>query len=88
MGKFQSIGNKIGLNTPLILILFKNSGFAPYYMIRKIQTRPVYVKGRIGWQGLRADEFVEEGPYLVTGTDLQNGKVNWNTCYHITNEPN
>ena len=45
-----------------------------------------YVKGRIGWKGLRADEFVEEGPYLVTGTDFQNGKVNWDTCYHITNE--
>ena len=29
-----------------------------------------YMKGRIGWQGLTADEFIEEGPYLVTGTDL------------------
>ena len=45
-----------------------------------------YVKGRIGWKGLRADEFIEEGPYLITGTDFQNGKVNWDTCYHITNE--
>ena len=45
-----------------------------------------YVKGRIGWKGLRADEFIEEGPYLITGTDFQNGKINWDTCYHITNE--
>lgn len=43
-----------------------------------------YVKGRIGWQGLRSDEFIEEGPYLVTGTDFDNGKVNWDTCVHIT----
>lgn len=43
-----------------------------------------YMKGRIGWQGLKADEFMEEGPYLVTGTDFKNGRVNWNTCYHIT----
>ena len=45
-----------------------------------------YMKGRIGWQGLKADEFMEEGPYLVTGTDFKNGRVNWNTCYHITEE--
>src|SRR5699024_1119687 len=32
-----------------------------------------YVKGRIGWQGLRSDEFKEEGNYyLVTGTDFNN----------------
>ncbi|MDL4840342.1 restriction endonuclease subunit S [Aquibacillus rhizosphaerae] len=45
-----------------------------------------YVKGRIGWQGLRSDEFIDEGPYLVTGTDFVNGLVNWNTCYHISEE--
>ena len=45
-----------------------------------------YLKGRIGWQGLKADEFIEEGPYLITGTDFINGKVNWDTCYHISQE--
>jgi type I restriction enzyme S subunit len=42
-----------------------------------------YIKGRIGWEGLKASEFISEGPHLVTGTDLINGKVNWSTCYHI-----
>ncbi len=45
-----------------------------------------YVKGRIGWQGLRADEFIDEGPYLVTGTDFVDGLVNWDSCYHISME--
>ena len=45
-----------------------------------------YMKGRIGWQGLKADEFIEEGPYLVTGTDFENGKVMWERCYHISEE--
>lgn len=45
-----------------------------------------YLKGRIGWQGLKSDEFIDEGPYLVTGTDFQDGKVNWEKCYHITEE--
>ena len=41
------------------------------------------LRARIGWQGLRADEFLDYGPYLVTGTDFVNGKVNWDTCYHV-----
>ncbi|MGI5912411.1 MAG: restriction endonuclease subunit S [Syntrophomonadaceae bacterium] len=45
-----------------------------------------YVKGRIGWQGLRAEEFTDDGPFLVTGTDFINGKVLWSNCYHISNK--
>lgn len=44
------------------------------------------LRARIGWQGLRADEFLDYGPYLVTGTDFVNGKVNWDTCYHVAEE--
>ena len=43
-----------------------------------------YLKGRIGWQGLKSDEFIDEGPYLITGTDFDNGSINWNKCYHIS----
>lgn len=42
------------------------------------------LRGRIGWQGLTVQDYVEEGPYLVTGTDFINGSINWNTCVHIT----
>ena len=45
-----------------------------------------YLRGRIGWQGLRASEFKEDGPYLVTGTDFVRGKINWDTCYHVSEE--
>lgn len=45
-----------------------------------------YLKGRIGWQGLRASEFTAEGPYLVTGTDFLNGGIAWDRCYHVTDE--
>ena len=43
-----------------------------------------YMKGRIGWQGLRFDDFIDEGPYLITGTDFQNGEINWDNCYRIS----
>ncbi|WP_270993403.1 restriction endonuclease subunit S [Listeria seeligeri] len=45
-----------------------------------------YVKGRIGWQGLRSDEFIDDGPYLVTGTNFKNGIVDWQDCYHISED--
>lgn len=45
-----------------------------------------YIKGRIGWQGLRASEFTQIGPFLVTGTDFYNGKINWDNCYHVSLE--
>ena len=42
------------------------------------------LKGRIGWQGLRSTEYIDEGPFLITGTDFENGIINWNTCAHIS----
>lgn len=45
-----------------------------------------YMKGRIGWQGLKSEDFIEEGPYCVTGTDFHNGKIDWSTCYHVSEE--
>ena len=48
--------------------------------------RTTYVKGRIGWKGLRSDDFLDEGPYLLTGTDFVNGCINWSTCYRVDEE--
>ena len=45
-----------------------------------------YLKGRIGWQGLKADEFIDEGPYLITGTDFENGRIQFDRSYHISEE--
>ncbi|WP_055445550.1 restriction endonuclease subunit S [Lacinutrix himadriensis] len=42
-----------------------------------------YVKGRIGWQGLKSEDFREVGPYLVTGTDFNKGKIKWDTCHRV-----
>jgi len=41
------------------------------------------LKGRIGWQGLTSDEYTDEGAYLITGTDFDNGRINWDTCVRI-----
>jgi type I restriction enzyme, S subunit len=42
------------------------------------------LKARIGWQGLTTGEYKDSGEYyLVTGTDFENGFVNWDTCHFV-----
>ena len=46
-----------------------------------------FLKGRIGWQGLNSNDFIDEGYCLITGTDFDNkGGINWNSCYRISKE--
>lgn len=43
------------------------------------------LKARIGWQGLTTGEYLETGDFfLVTGTDIVNGHVNWQACHFVT----
>lgn len=45
------------------------------------------LKARIGWQGLTTAEYLDSGSYyLVTGTDFQGGRVNWDTCHYVDKE--
>ncbi len=40
--------------------------------------------GRIGWNGLRSEEFEEDSfAYLVTGQDFVSSEVCWGKCYQI-----
>ena len=43
------------------------------------------VKARIGWQGLRSDEYLTSGEYgLITSTDIVDGMVDWRTCCFVS----
>lgn len=43
------------------------------------------IKARIGWQGLKKSEYMSSGDYLlITGTDFDNGQVNWNSCAYVS----
>ena len=45
------------------------------------------LKGRIGWKGLKSDEFEEKSyAYLVTGQDFTSDVVDWSKCYQINRE--
>jgi type I restriction enzyme S subunit len=43
------------------------------------------LKARIGWQGLTTAEYLLQGNYfLVTGTDFKDGRINWDTCFYVS----
>lgn len=42
---------------------------------------------RIGWQNLRTSEFLDSGDYyLITGTDFNDGKIDFGTCHYVAKE--
>lgn len=80
------IKNGLNASTQLEESGFKWIGKIPkHWKTNKIKFS-AYVKGRIGWQGLHSDELVDEGPYLITGTDFEEGGIDWRRCYHVTQE--
>jgi type I restriction enzyme, S subunit len=63
-------------------------GIIPKHWITNKFCRVSYMKGRIGWQGLKQSEFVNDDsmPYLITGMNFKNGVINWEEVYHISEE--
>jgi type I restriction enzyme S subunit len=47
----------------------------------------IYMSARIGWKGLKADEYTQEGPLFLSVHGLNYGEnVNYDVAYHITQE--
>ena len=47
--------------------------------------RECIIKARIGWQGLKSEEYLDSGDYvLITGTDFNNGFINWKSCNYVS----
>lgn len=58
-------------------------GEIPYdWQISKIKYT-TKLNGRIGWQGLTSSEYQDEGPFLITGTDFKDGRINFDSAVHI-----
>ncbi|MDJ0696037.1 restriction endonuclease subunit S [Mastigocoleus sp. MO_188.B34] len=55
------------------------------WSIKRIK-HATYLKARVGWHGLTSSEYLNQGVLLVTGTDFENGRVNWETCYRVSEE--
>lgn len=44
------------------------------------------IRGRIGWKGLKQEEYTKEGPYLIAGKHIKSPHVLWEKCDHISME--
>lgn len=43
----------------------------------------LFIKGRIGWKGLKKSEFGKDGIVIINGPDIKNGKVDWKNCLRV-----
>ena len=58
-------------------------GFSGEWEVKKLGSTAT-LKARIGWQGLTTAEYANSGDYyLVTGTDLMGGKIDWGNCHYV-----
>ena len=44
-----------------------------------------HIAGRIGWKGLKAEEYTDTGPYLIAGKHIRGTKIAWDECDHLSN---
>lgn len=44
------------------------------------------LKGRQGWQGLKAEEYKTEGPYVLSSAHFENHIIDWDKCPRVTIE--
>jgi len=43
----------------------------------------LFIKGRIGWKGLKKSEFGRDGIIIINGPNIKNGKVVWKNCLRV-----
>ena len=47
----------------------------------------LYVKGRIGWKGLKKREYLSDGNYrIINGSNIVSNNIDWNNCGYVTEE--
>jgi len=56
----------------------------PDNWVRKAIEPYVYIKGRIGWRGLKKSEYTDEGPCLIANKHLKKGAIDWKNCDHLS----
>src|SRR5215469_7700056 len=44
------------------------------------------LKGRLGWQGLKAEEYRDDGPYVVSSAHFADHKALWDECPRVSKD--
>lgn len=80
----KKIAIKQGTMQQLITGKRRLSGYSGSWQTINISQKSK-LKARIGWQGLTTAEYQSSGySYLVTGTDFENGRIDWSHCHFVS----
>ncbi len=60
-----------------------SENFADVWPVGRLGDHAV-VKARLGWKGLKAEEYVEAGPYFLATPNLRRGGIDFENVNHIT----
>ena len=86
----QAVTGRIDVRTGRPYPAYKPSGVewlgdVPAHWEKPIKLKYISsLKGRLGWQGLKAGEYTSEGPYIVSSAHFRDRKINWKLCPHVT----
>jgi len=79
----------LGKSVKLDQILSKDNhqiGLPQGWMYGKLENL-IYIAGRIGWRGLKAEEYTQDGPLFLSVYNLNYGeKVSFDKVFHISQE--
>jgi len=55
------------------------------WIVSKLNEHTI-IKGRIGWKGLKSSEYSDIGYHLVTGNNIINNLVDWDSCPRVSED--
>ena len=67
-----------------VVELIRDADALPTEWSRTTLGKVTTVKARIGWRGLSANEYTQEGPFLIAGKHIKSGVIDWAACDHLS----
>lgn len=64
----------------------EGAGIIPSFWKTTRLSYECYIRARLGWRGLKADEYVEEGYAFISAFNIQNGNLVWKPLNFISKE--
>ncbi len=92
---YQNICNKISVNTQInrnlseqMQTIFSSIFYSELEKGNKASLGDyLYIKGRIGWKGLKKDEYLDDSDYrIINGETLTASGIDWNKAGYISQE--
>lgn len=82
----EAVTKGLDKNVPMKDSGIPGLGKIPITWIQSRLNYECYIRARLGWRGLKADEYVDEGFAFISAFNIQNGKLVWIPINYITQE--